>query len=118
MIAMLNFRINAIAIFDARSYASAVYAMALCPSVTSRSSDETADELSWLLAWKLSSATIHYVVYGNYDNSRNKDTSLGILSLTVDLNLATESRWCQQNSSTVELLGHTYDGRRVVAERT
>jgi len=50
LIAMLNFRINAIAIFDARSYASAVYAMALCPSVTSRSSDETADELSWLLA--------------------------------------------------------------------
>jgi len=42
------------------------------------------------------------------------------LSQTLDLeNFATASQLCcQQNSSTVEFVGHTYDGRRVVAGRT
>ena len=44
----------------------------------------------------------------------------GTLSETLDLeNFATASRrYNQQNSSTVELVDHTYDGRRVMARRT
>ena len=44
----------------------------------------------------------------------------GTLSETLDLeNFATASRrYNQQNSSTVELSDHTYDGRRIMARRT
>jgi len=62
-----------------------------------------------------------HLSYRNSCISTNKDISSRItLSQTPELeNFATASRSSsQQNSSTAELVDHTYDGQRVVAGRT
>jgi len=53
---------------------------------------------------------IYYYFY--YSISKITVLPSGTLPQTLDLeNFATASRCCQQNSSTVELVDRTYDGR-------
>jgi len=75
--------------FTARCYASAVLAMALCPSVsvTSRCSIETAERIELVLACELPS-TFHpsyTVLKGNLVISKNKGTSLWNFVLNSEL---------------------------------
>jgi len=76
-------------VFTARCYASAVLAMALCPSVsvTSRCSIETAERIELVLACELPS-TFHpsyTVLKGNSVISKNKGTSLWNFVLNSEL---------------------------------
>ena len=106
-----------------RRYASAVFALVVCPSVrpsvhlsvTSRYYIERTGQIELVLAPS---------TYPNYISLCNKEIrvpqNISVLPFrtsfrTLDIeNLATESRsCCRQNSPTVEL-----DGRRVMAART
>jgi len=91
---------------------------AMCPSATNRSSIETAGRIELVLAWEIIPAPISLCVIRNSVRlpARIRVLSCGTLSQTVDLdNFAMSCRWCcQQNSTTVELMDHSYDGRRVV----
>jgi len=94
-------------------------ALCLCLSqvgVLSKSLNES----SWFLTRELPST--YPTLYSQEIRVSPKIRALpsGTSPKTLDLeNFATASRWCgQQNSSTVELVDHTYDNRRVVAGHT
>jgi len=94
-------------------------ALCLCLSqvgVLSKSLNES----SWFLTRELPST--YPTLYSQEIRVSPKIRALpsGTSPKTLDLeNFATASQWCgQQNSSTVELVDHTYDNRRVVAGHT
>ena len=120
--------------FSARRYSSAVYSVVVCLSVRLSQTGIVSKPPygpRWL--WHGSRVPVFsfFVIlryYANpfsptvYYNEIRVSTELrillyGTLSRTLDLdNFAVASRSCsQQNSSTVELVDHTYDGRLVVA---
>ena len=102
----------------ARRYASAAFAV-VCTSVCPPQADiasKRLDRLSWFWHGGFSPLILHCVV-GNSSTCVSKVRVLPsrTLSETLDLdNFATARRsCCQQKSSTVELVDHAYDGRRV-----
>jgi len=105
-------------VFTSRRYASAVYAMAPCPSVCIRLSQvgvlsKRLKKSSWFLARGASFNLPNTVFKKIRVSPKIKVLPSGTLPRTLDLeNIATASQsCCQQNSSTVELIDHTYDGR-------
>jgi len=89
------------------------HAMVMCLSVTSRNSIKMVEYMELVLGVVAS----FDLCCGNSGSLENTSAlPSGTLSQTLDLNnFATASRLCCQNSSTVELVHHTYDGRRVAA---
>ena len=88
----------------------------VCVCVTSR---YWLDESSWVLACR-SSSTCYILFYKEIRAfAKIMVLSSGTLSQTLNFEweiFATASRsCCQQNSSTAEFVGYTYDGRRFVA---
>jgi len=67
---------NRYVVFTARCYASAVLAMTLCPSVTSRSSAKTAERIELVFGMWVSFHPSYTVLKGNSLISKNKGTSL------------------------------------------
>jgi len=105
-------------IFTAQRYASAVLAIALCLSVCLSVClsqvgvvSKRMNESTWVFWHKSFLRLILHRVLRKFGYLQNN----GTLSKTLDFeNFATASQSCsQQNSSTVELVDHTYDGRRV-----
>ena len=102
----------------ARRYASAVYAVVVCPSVrlsvTSRHCIETTRRIELVFGTGASfNLFILYTVLRKFNISRITVHSCETLPQTLDIeNFATASRWCgQQFSLTVAPVHYTYDGR-------
>jgi len=75
------------------------------------------DRSSWFLVWMIRSTypTLYFKEIRLSPKLRHLELCPTLLLWTLE-NFATVSRSsCQQNSSTVELVDHTYDGRCVVA---
>jgi len=125
----VDLHVDTTAHFTTRRYASAVFAVVLCPSLrpsvcqssTSQYCIETTGRIELFLAWRLPS-TYPTLCYKEIRASPKIGVlPFGTLSQTQDLeNFATAS-WlrCHQNSSwlsssTVELVYDTYDDRRIV----
>jgi len=102
-------------------HCSAIYTMALCPSVCVRMSQVGVlsirrDESSWVLARRLPSPLSYAVLQRNSGIFKIRVGLVlsGTLSQILGLFRHGKSIACQQNSSTVELVDHTYHGRRIV----
>ena len=113
--------------FTTRRYASALYAMAMYPCPSVRLSQVGV----LLIRLNESSCFFGMGPFSTYPTMCYKDIPVhakirfgllpsGTLSQTLDLEIfATASRWCcQQNSSTVELVDHSHEGRRLVTGHT
>ena len=104
---------------DALFYRATLRHCAVSVSVTSRSSIEMEERVikSWFFAWGL---PVLYCVITCSKKFGYLQKGYFILKLPHNLDLRhTSSRpCCQQNSSTVELVDDTCDGRRVVAGHT
>jgi len=114
-------------IFIARRYASAVYAIVLCLSVYlpvsplqagSRYCIETTGQIEMVCGVE-ASAILHCGIR-KFGRSQKIRVLSSLSRWTWAGDFATASRSCyqQDSTSTVELVDHTYDGRRVVAGRT
>ena len=117
---LLHFAVD-YCIFTARRYASAVYAVVVCLSdclsvrhMTLSYYIETTTRIGLRLIFGTeASFDISYTVLKFVYFQKLRVLPSGTLLQTLDLeNFATASRWCGRlNSSTVELVDHTYEGR-------
>jgi len=107
-------------IFTARRYASAVFAVVVCPSVRPSQAGIVSKRLaesSWVSARRLPSIYPTLSCKEIRVSPKIMVLSSGSLSQTLDVdNFATASRsCCQHNSSTVELADRTYYASWLVA---
>jgi len=103
-------------------YTAMVLCLSVCLSVSvkSRSSTETAERIELILAWELPSTYPTQCYKEIRVSPKIRVLPSGTTSQTLDLIFPrhVDRSHCQQNSSTVELVDHTYDGWRVVTGRT